>query len=189
MVWISGAIAAGGAVAGSLISSGGQSNANSRNIKLARENRDWQEMMSNTAHQRETKDLEAAGLNRILGMGGGGSSTPSGNVATVQNENAAFAEGTASAVSSALAAKRLKQELKNMAAIEKKDKAAKFLVDQQERESVGRHHKLNAETELLTMQKAEAGAMEQMWIQLGKGGSSAKGMTALLPFLKLLTGR
>lgn len=41
------------------------------NADQAAKNRDWQKMMSDTAHQREVKDLLAAGLNPVLSVSGG----------------------------------------------------------------------------------------------------------------------
>lgn len=47
-------------------------------------NRDWQEYMSNTSHQREVADLQAAGLNPVLSANGGAMSY-SGSAASTSN--------------------------------------------------------------------------------------------------------
>lgn len=53
------------------------------NREEAQKNRDWQQYMSNTAHQREVKDLMSAGLNPVLSaMGGNGAPVTSGATAS-----------------------------------------------------------------------------------------------------------
>lgn len=76
--------AAGSNLLGSVMNYKSQQSANETNIKLAREARDWEERMSNTAVQRHAKDLEAAGFNRLLAATGQGASTPSAPVATAK---------------------------------------------------------------------------------------------------------
>lgn len=61
--------------------------ANKANKKIAREQMAFQERMSNTAHQREVKDLRAAGLNPLLSANSG-ASTPAGAQYTAQKVDA-----------------------------------------------------------------------------------------------------
>lgn len=102
-----------GPIIGGLFGASGQRSANAANLRIARENREWQTQMSNTAYQRAARDLEAAGLNRILALGSP-ASTPAGNIATMQNENAELARGLTEAAGKGIQAATAKENIKLM---------------------------------------------------------------------------
>lgn len=76
-----------GDLIGTLAGNSAQRSANRTNIKLQREQQEWESMMSNTAVQRRVKDITAAGGNPALAFTGGQeASTPSIAPARVESE-------------------------------------------------------------------------------------------------------
>lgn len=91
-----------------------------QNERLAKEQRDWEERMSNTSIQRGVADARAAGVNPALMFGGmQGASTPSGSTASV-------ATGNSANLSDLLALLALPAQIKN---IEANTKKTNFEVD------------------------------------------------------------
>lgn len=94
----------------SLIGIHGQRETNAANAKEAAMNRESMEYLSSTSHQREVKDLEAAGLNPILSANAG-ASTPGGSQAVHQNPMEALISSAKEASQFALQLQKQREEI------------------------------------------------------------------------------
>lgn len=95
-----------GEIIGSALSFFGGERRNDSQEKMNEQQMAFQERMSSSAHQREVADLKAAGLNPILSARLGGSSSPAGSQAQIQDTiTPAVNTGLAAAMNRALVAK------------------------------------------------------------------------------------
>lgn len=94
-------ITAGGGLLGGILGQGASATE-------ARRLRKWQENLSNTAHQRQVRDLQAAGLNPILSAFGSGASVPTGAMAQVPNYGELAVKGAQAGLQMASARQAIK---------------------------------------------------------------------------------
>lgn len=129
---IAAAAIAGGAILGSgIMSSSGQASANKQNLQIAREQMRFQERMSSTAYQRSSKDLELAGLNRILALGSS-ASTPAGASARMENVKAPLARAISQIPGTAMQMQKTAAEIKVLDANTKNLDSRTLLTDTQQ---------------------------------------------------------
>lgn len=189
------AIVGGTGIVGSVIQ-------NQANSAEAAKNRDFQREMSDTSHQRQVKDLRAAGLNPILSALGSGASTPGGAQATIND----MAPGISKGIETAMAVKNMNADLalkEGQTDLTKDDAWLKVAQKQnlqfqtKEQEEKNKQAQMNTQMLRLTMpsmiKKAKAegdfSQINQIMGIIKSGASSAADATSLLSPIKLKFGK
>lgn len=127
----------------------GTAMSNQQSAAQAQRQMDFQERMSNTAHQREVEDLRKAGLNPILSALGQGASTPQGAQGTVND----FGPGISKGFDTAIAVRNLKADLdvKEQTVDNMRDSSFGIVADTKKKWEEIKSQKLNnVQTELQT---------------------------------------
>ncbi len=155
-------IAVGAIAAGASIFGGARRN--KAQAAEAQKQRDFQERMSGSAYQRAVADMKLAGINPMLAYMQGGASSPGGAQATVEDV-------VSPGVSSAMQSRRMVQEIKNMKAVEDRDRSSANTIRIQGHLAAEDIHLRRASTELSTLQIPEA--INRARVAGGKLGKNA----------------
>ncbi len=144
------------------------------NVNEAKKNRRFQERMSNTSYQRQAKDLEKAGLNRILALTKGGASTPTGAMAKVENPTEGL---TTSAINYKLMKGTLEKQEIEKAKIAQEEQTSSALEAKLYEESALANEKWQTEQVnrlVTTLGVSEAKAVADLYKRFGSGGAGTK---------------